>query len=354
MKHMRSQYSLSRYFTPPRVEPLNLDLARLGGGGYAPAQFEGETHDGREVYIRYRGGGFSVTVANGPGVADETCILDVQIGPPLHGGISIGQLCRYFGITINEELPPLPTPAEMIENGCRDLSGATTFYDIWLSSTFDTQKLFLIAALASLPKATLIQPVLDQLKVTGYRVCPSVGDLALDHSYLFLGRSVTAETLASLTEERILLHALEDYTVIPLGTAGFQYQIRKYSNDDRGYVHRATGKVISVAGQVDECLHGSFSLHSQFRTEDPERRKLLQGLDQLLDEFFPAYEVAYFDLLTGDKEFEDGYVIHLDPAVVAWLDTGPDRWLHVLNKSNGQNPRFVGARPIRMVTGPPP
>src|SRR5450755_2998986 len=116
MEHRRSQYSLSRYFTPPRVEPLNLDLARLEGGGYAPAQFEGETHDGRDVYIRYRGGGFSVAVANLKGAADETRILDVQIGPPLHGGISIGQLCRYFGITINQELPPLPTPAEMIEN----------------------------------------------------------------------------------------------------------------------------------------------------------------------------------------------------------------------------------------------
>src|SRR5690242_19288708 len=92
VKHFRSRYSLSRYFTPPSVQPLHLHLARLEGGGHAPAQFFGETHDGREVYVRYRGGGLSVTVTNESDTGGETCILDVAIGPPLHGVLSIGQL----------------------------------------------------------------------------------------------------------------------------------------------------------------------------------------------------------------------------------------------------------------------
>ena len=59
----------------------------------------------------------------------------------------------------------------MVEEGCRDLDGATTFYDLWLSSTFDTQKRFMVTALASLPNATLIQPILDgqfKPKVIGF------------------------------------------------------------------------------------------------------------------------------------------------------------------------------------------
>jgi hypothetical protein len=331
------------------VQPLNLDLARLEGGGYAPAQFFGETRDGREVYVRYRGGGLSVRVANEPDTPDETRILDVTAGPALHGGLSIGQLCHQFGITINGELPPLPAPEEMASEGYIDLSGATSFYDVWLNSTFDTQKRFLMAALASLPNATLIQPILDQIRVKGYRTCPTVEDLASDDSYIFAGRPIAAETLASLTEERVWLYDLGGYAVIRLTTGGFQYQIRKYDNSDAASVHRATGKVISVAGQVDECLYGSFSLHSQFSTGDSVRLALLQDLDRLLDGFFPAYEVAYFDLLTGDKELDDGYVMHLDPKVVEWLDAESDRWLDVSNKSDWQSPRFVGARPIRMV-----
>ena len=55
------------------------------------------------------------------------------------------------------------------------------------------------------------------------------------------------------------------------------------------------------------------------------------------------------NLLTGDKELEGGYVMHLDPNVAARIDAGPDRWLHVRNKSDWQSPRFVGARPTKLV-----
>jgi hypothetical protein len=232
MKHWRSQYSLSRYFTPPKLASLNLDLARLAGGGYAPAQFFGETHDGREVYIRYRGGNFSVTLANEPGVADDTCV-DERIGPPLHGGISIAQLCNYFGITINGARPPLPTPEEMLREGCRDLSGLTTFYDVWLSSGLDTQKRLLSAAF---PGATLMQPILDQFKVKGYRVCPTIESLTSDNSCTVLG-GLTAETVASLAQQPLLHHEVGD-CIIQVDTCGFQYPIRKYGNNDAERVHR--------------------------------------------------------------------------------------------------------------------
>ena len=350
MQHFRSQYSVSRYFTPPRAEPLDLDLARLDGGGRSPAQFFGETRDGREVYVRYRGGQFSIHVANEPrrdALEGGTCLVDRRIGPPLDGGMSIEQVCNYFGITINGTCPPMSTPEQMLRNGCRDLSGATTFYDVWLSSTFDTQKQFLAAALTGLPAATWIEPVLDGFTVKGLRICPSVESLASDHSYIVLGGSLIAEAVASLSPEWLARRDLAGGTVIGLRTCGFQYRIRKYGNDDAGRVHAATGKVISVAGQVDDCAYGSFSLHAQFHGGDTERCVHVEQVDRLLDEFFPAYAVAYFDLLSGEREPDDGFITHFDPNVVNWVDARPDRWLHVLNKNDGQNPRFVGARAIR-------
>lgn len=355
VNHFRSQYSLSRYFTPPRIEPLNLDLAQLGGGGVAPAQFYGETHDGREVYVRYRGGGFEVWMASKPGAdayaaEDSSCILEGEIGPPFHGGMTVGQACHLFGITINGTRPPLPTREEMYRKSCVDLSGATTFYDVWLSSTLETQKRFLTAALAALPKATLILPVFGQAKIEGYRICPTVEELTSSFPYIFVGAPMTADALAHLSAERVGLYDLDDHIVIRLMTSGFEHPIRKYDNSSAVGWQRATGKALFVAGQVDECVYGSLSLHSQFRTGDSEPLALFQELDRLLDEFYPAYEVAWFDLLTGDKVIESAHVRHFDPHVVNWLNAGPDRWLYVHNKSDdAQSPRWIGGRTIRMV-----
>ncbi len=56
---------------------------------------------------------------------------------------------------------------------------------------------------------------------------------------------------------------------------------------------------------------------------------------------------AYYDLLTGKREADECFIVHFDPNVVNWVDARPDHLLHVLNKNDWQNPRFVGAREIR-------
>jgi hypothetical protein len=285
MQHARSRYSLSRYFTPPKAVPLNLDLAQLGGGGYAPAQFFGETHDGREVYIRYRGGNFSVSLEDGPDAAGET-ILDMKIGPPLHGGISIEQVCNYFGITINGACPPLPAPGEILPEGCKDLSGLTTFYDVWLSSGLDTQRRFLAVALAAFPGATLLQPILRKFETVGYRICPTIESLTSDSPRMVLGE-LPAEALARLTQEPVWGYGIGD-CVLEFGTSGFQYPIRKYDNSDAKHLRRIIGRTIYLAGQVDDCLYSTFSVHSEIPTGDVSRQGLLKKVDDLLDEFFPA------------------------------------------------------------------
>jgi len=347
MKHFRSSYSLSRYFTPPKPVPLYLDLARLEGGGSAPAQFYGETHDGRDVYIRYRGGNFSITLENEAGVEGETRIVDTAIGPPLDGLISLEQVCNYFGITINGVCPPLPAPGDTSSEQGRDLSGATTFYSAWLSSTLDTQRRFLASLLAAFPGATLIEPILDdQFRTVGHRACPTVESLTRDDARMILG-GLTAEAITKLTQEPLWDYQTGD-CMIQFVTCGFQYPITKYGNGDAENMLRATGKTILVAGQVDDCLYGSFSVHSEFRTEDANRQGILQKFDQLLDEFFPAYRVEYFDLLTGRKEPEESFIMHFDPEIAGWLDAGADRWFSIANKGDWKNPRFVGSRLVRL------
>lgn len=134
-----AQFPNHRFFTPPKLPPLNLDLTRLSGGGWCPAEFEGETDDGRHVYCRYRGGWVQVWVGNEPGLdayVDEggNCVVDQRIGPPYHGGLSLGQLCHYVGISINGKMPPLPTEAEIQGiyrlDDLKDLSGDVVFYEL--------------------------------------------------------------------------------------------------------------------------------------------------------------------------------------------------------------------------------
>ena len=86
-------------FHTPEPPKLNVDLASLSGGGVAPSQFCGETHDGRDVYVRYRGGHLSIQIGTevGEDALDGERLLDVDIGPAYDGSVSLSQFCTYFG-----------------------------------------------------------------------------------------------------------------------------------------------------------------------------------------------------------------------------------------------------------------
>ena len=72
--------------------------------------------------------------------------------------------------------------------------------------------------------------------------------------------------------------------------------------------------------------------------------KFVEGLDGLVDEFYPKHRVEYFDLTTGITEPELMYYCYLDPVVVNWVNDSNDRWLAISNKRDHKNPRFFGAR----------
>ena len=96
------------FHTPELPEPLGLDLYKLQGGGSCPSQFYGETHDGLDVYVRYRGGTLRVHVGNKPGddaLDDGLCILETHIGTQYDGTMSL---------TPNGPEPPDPRPMQVV------------------------------------------------------------------------------------------------------------------------------------------------------------------------------------------------------------------------------------------------
>lgn len=65
-----------------------------------PAQWEGRTNDGREVYVRYRWGHLSVEI-------DGSVILEKEVGGPYDGSMDLTELAHHLrGVAL---LPHLET-----------------------------------------------------------------------------------------------------------------------------------------------------------------------------------------------------------------------------------------------------
>lgn len=161
------------FHTPKLPTPLGLDLPKLQGGGSCPSQFYGETHDGLDVYVRYRGGTLRVYVGNEVGddaLRDGNCILEADIGPPFDGSMSLTQFCTNFGVTINGTIPDEADPEA---HHYANLTGQTTFWKANLSQiTIETARKIVAKAWSAFPNALLVKPItndkfkLERLELT--------------------------------------------------------------------------------------------------------------------------------------------------------------------------------------------
>ncbi|MGR3511306.1 MAG: hypothetical protein ACU0GG_00975 [Paracoccaceae bacterium] len=166
------------FHTPEPPAPLGLDLAELSGGGSLPSQFYGMTHDGREVYVRYRGGGLRVEVAKTPGadLLDSETLLDIDIGPYLDGYMTLARFCAQFGVTVNGSLPGETDPRAHRQ---ADFSGKTTYWDaIYRAVSNSTAREILETACAAFPGCVLCQVERDEsFKCVGVtRVAPDTAN----------------------------------------------------------------------------------------------------------------------------------------------------------------------------------
>ncbi len=149
------------FHTPKLPPPLNLDLAELSGGGSCPTQFYGKTHDGRDVYVRYRGGQLRVQVAAriGDNVHDAAPLVDIGLGPMADGDIRLSDFCRWFGVTINGRVPPETTGRA---RHVTDLSGETTYFEVYLAKVAHPAATEIVrVCMTYVPDAILVQPVSD-------------------------------------------------------------------------------------------------------------------------------------------------------------------------------------------------
>ena len=338
-----------RLFTPPKLTPLNLDLASLRGGSSCPAQYEGKTHDGRDVYCRYRNGYLSVTVANAAGAdlfSDGTRILDERIGPPLHGDISLGQLCLYTGMTVDGEQPRLPTRAEAKENTYFDLSGETSFYFLSVDSTVSSARKFLGRLLRNLPDTSLVERLWDErFSLIGGRLYDSADDVKTNRCHLLLGQKATEAALTQLNDEADLEEVFPRAQIFEVNCGGFNRPPFAYSRDSTERISKHLGRGLQVSGQERDCLYTNLMLSSCFPTSDAKRHAEVQMFDHLVSDCYPTTDYLCFDLESGERYPDKDGRGPLDPAIAEWLAGGEDRWSFVGLEDGWDNPTFLGYRP---------
>ncbi len=338
----------ARFFTPPRLTSLDLDLASLTGGGWAPAQYSGETPDGRDVFCRYRGGRLSVTVANEPGadvLRNGTCLLEERIGPPLHGGLSLGQLCHYAGITIKGARPAMPRGAELRRQGYEDLSGATTFYDFRVDSTLETARFSLARVMREIAELSVVQRLFDDKhRTVGGVFCASSEAVTSTFAYLILGERPPEDRLARLSDDVDLQALSPNSTVCRFDFPGFEYGLHPYSAVFTKRIAEQIGRKLRVAGQVDDCLHLGLWVQSSFANDDVENHARVLELDRILAACFPLQDLLCFELQSARRRPELDLTAMIDPAIAKWVCGGEDRWLHVLDNGGPDAPDYLGYR----------
>ncbi len=303
----------NRYFTPPEVPKIDLHVASLRGGGACPSQYWGSTSDDREVYIRYRGGNLTIDVASQPGekARKDDNVLDVQLGPPLDGSISIGQLMTLSGLRVSHR------PDHQVSFEERDLSGATTFWEtLGLSAT----------------KAGA-----ENLLATLWHEFPNfqVSEVSWSHP---TGREERPLADGEKPSETLLELTLGSGSPnIFLSYSRFKYDSPGFGRSDADSRHSVeVGREIeNVGGFACEVKYENLRISSEFPTEDALSRTWLEQLDRILDTLFPEVEYTAVDLTTGVSVADKPLKTQDDPAICEWVRAKPNRFRYITRRHVG-------------------
>lgn len=333
------------FHTPQLPPKLNLDFACLSGGGVAPSQFYGETQNGRDVYVRYRGGVLRVDMANSAldDVRDGSTILEARIGPAFDGAISLTQFCSHFGVTVDGKIP-----AETDPNAHRhtDFSGQTTYWQAFLPRmTRDTSRDILAACRDHFPNAMLVQPVRDQNSKLDRVVEVAPENIASYDAYLIGGASSIADIDVSAAEGIL---QKPGQLRITLGFQLWRWPKPYLSNMLLGRAIKDLQRTpiqAGIQGMPDGqgIAHATLTLRAAFPTDQSAKRAQFSGLGNVLKRFLPITRLERVDLKTGQTISELNQP--LDPKLREWCRQGPDRWIAVLR--DGRDGPWIGVRPVR-------
>ena len=297
----------SRFFTPPEVPRVNLHVTSLVGGGACPAQYWGETPDGRKVYIRYRGGYLSIHVG-GEDEAEAAAgekVLDLRLGPPLDGHLSLEQFIRLTGLEVDE------IKAGAMSERERDLSGATTFWNaLSLNATKSGAEAFLLRLWRTFPDSTM-------------------NEVSWTHAEGFKQRSLAPGKVPS---ENVLEICLGRHCPkIGLQYSGFRFDFPGYGapDQDARWSERAGRPVETSGTRGCEVKHQMMSLSAEFPAGDAAARDWLERLGEIVDAGFPVTAYDAYDLVSGQKADVEPLRIPDDPAIGEGVRAAPHRFRHV-------------------------
>ncbi|GIT93321.1 hypothetical protein JANAI62_37280 [Jannaschia pagri] len=339
------------FHTPELPDPLGLDLAKLHGGGSCPSEFYGETHDGLDVYVRYRGGTLRVHVAHEPGddaLDDGECILEAEIGPPFDGTMSLTQFCTNFGVTVEGGIPEETDPeAHLYAN----LTGQTTFWKVHLHRiTIETSRKIVDKARSAFPNALLVKPiyvkpepheglVLDRVELT----TPEKLDTA--SVYLIDGPSLLTDIEVS-PGEGILPKSGQ--LQISASFSSWQYSLEHHmallpmAEKELGQTFYVPGKQKDLPKEI-ELITDSLNMSASFTKDDETTRGKLASLGEAISQLIPPTNLERIELETGNRiDYIDRPI---DPVVVEWCKSGQNRWISIMREN--RNGPWIGVRPTK-------
>lgn len=331
------------FHTPELPDPLNLDLARLRGGGSCPSQFYGETHDGLDIYVRYRSGRLRVHIGTEPGddaYHDGNCILEADIGHPLDGSISLTQFCKHFGVTINGTIPGETDPDS---HRYADLTGRTTSWSAHLNRvTIETSRRIVGKACSAFPDALLVKPVTNDQSELERLILTDPDTIDTLEVWLIHGPSLLKE-IDTNPVDYVLPKAGQ--LQISIRFPGWKYPAPRYTSQLR-QAEKDLERTLFVPGErnmptdIELAIH-SMNLGAGFPSGDHEARNALEGLGDIISNVLPATKLERFDLASG--EALDQIERPTDPVIVEWCNSASDRWLHI-ERENINSP-WIGIRP---------
>ncbi len=312
---------------------IALDLVEVSGGGSCPSQFYGTASDGEEIYIRYRGGGLSISK---DGVGGKT-LYSETFGPRYHGDILMEQVCELTGITIKgENVQASPADferAEANELSVRDFSGLTLYWDRYCHCSRTGLSPFVEKITQHYPDAFLLEfrfggakpetCVIERRRhlaeCDGFSnfVAIARNEHQLRDALRLRGRDALRTALASMRHVITLSHPWRA-----------QLQSSDLSSDDmliHDYDHR--GRKVLFGGAQS-------SLRANFPANDAAYRDFMVDVNGIFDECF-ANEIEIIDLQSGKKIRDDCSRDPYSPDLAMWCRSSNDRFLgmHESHKS---------------------
>jgi hypothetical protein len=312
-----------RFFTPPKIPKVDLSVTSLSGGGACPSQYRGQTSDGREVYIRYRGGVLSIDMSRVPSEAEQprTEVLNIELGPPLDGTISARQLISLTGLKVDDLDGDELLPEAEVE---LDLTGKTTFYRTReISATNDGAMKFLSLLWSAFPSCQVTEITWSQHE----------------------GRNERLLELGELPKETELEISLgNDCPAISLQFSRFKYDFPGFGRPDGDIeFSKEAGRKIETVGSFGCAVkYDSLSISSEFRTDNVAARDWLEQLDSKLADCFPEIEYAPHDPGSGEEIAGEPWKTQDDPAISEWVRATSNRFRYVRREARGSS--LIGYR----------